>query len=840
MSRTFLPHVITDDSALGGSVIQKSVRFDSQDGQLFYRTNGTSTSQYKFTYSVWVKLNRTVQATTDYGELLNGYDGNNNNSGFGAIYFYSGQLRFAGWSGSYRATERTFRDPSSWYHIIVAVDSTLGTADNRQKIYVNGVEETNFSSSNNLGQNDTFGIGNNSAAMQIGRDNDASSSRRFDGYMAEINYIDGQQLDASYFGFTDPVTNTWMPKRYEGTYGTNGFYLDFSDNSSTAALGIDKSPNGNDFTANNYSVSAGIGNDSLEDTPTNNFCTINSLDMWRSSTSASEGNLKFTRSASNFGGGRGSLAVKSGKWYFEFTKGSGLVQAGFCNVGFNIHYNSGDVSLTSASSNASGIAYDSRGFWYGYTGSNPSSIDDDDVIGVAFDADNFKFYFHKNGTYYGSGNPSTGTNGITANHSDQISYVSGTYYAPYFNAENGNGYANFGQRPFSYSIPTGYRTLCSKNLPPNVSSITKPQRHFESLIYTGDNSSDRDITGLEFKPDFVWIKNRSAGDWNILTNSVAGANRQMYSNETDGESEDNSNGHVNYYINGGFNVDAGAQGNVNENSENYASWCWKAGGNSHTYNIDGTGYATAAAAGLDGGTIDPTGSSINTKSGFSIITYTGNGSAGATVAHGLGKKPAWIIIKRRDAVDNWMVYHKKANVGVSPEDYYAELNSNSADINSTVMLNDTAPTSTLITLGSDNSVNGNTATYVMYCWSEIPGFSKFGTYKANGNGHGPYVSLGFRPAWVLIKNISLGQPWVLIDNKRETYNEAYTSLGPSTSAADYESKGNNGIDFLADGFKIRGHGSGDNNYSSSYPNHIYMAFAEAPSITPFDTFPNAR
>ena len=171
MTRPFLPLVITDDRALGGSVIQKSVRFDSQDGQIFYRTSGTSTSQYKFTYSVWVKLNRTVQATTDYGELFNGYDGKNNNSGFGAIYFYSGQLRFAGWSTTYRATERTFRAPRTWYHIIVAVDSTLGTADNRQKIYINGVEETNFSTSNNLGQNDTFGISNNSAAIRVGRDN---------------------------------------------------------------------------------------------------------------------------------------------------------------------------------------------------------------------------------------------------------------------------------------------------------------------------------------------------------------------------------------------------------------------------------------------------------------------------------------------------------------------------------------------------------------------------------------------------------------------------------------------------------------------------------------------
>ena len=298
---------------------------------------------------------------------------------------------------------------------------------------------------------------------------------------------------------------------------------------------------------------------------------------------------------------------------------------------------------------------------------------------------------------------------------------------------------------------------------------------------------------------------------------------------------------MNYFTSGGFNVDAGSAGFVNENSEDYVAWCWKAGGSSNTYNIDGTGYATAAAAGLDGGTIDPTGASINTKNGFSIVTYTANGTAGATIAHGLGKKPAWIIIKCRSNGDNWMVNHQQMNEGSSPEDYYSELNFHGGATDSPNMLNDTAPTDTLVTINNDGAVNSGSRTYVMYCWAEVPGYSKFGYYRATGvDTDGPYVHLGFRPAWVMIKSMSLSNSdWTIFDNKRNTSNPANNHLAANQNHAN-ASDNYEVIDFLAHGFKVTGLSGSAINYNTSYPHLIYMAFAEQQGQTPFNTFPNAR
>ena len=356
------------------------------------------------------------------------------------------------------------------------------------------------------------------------------------------------------------------------------------------------------------------------------------------------------------------------------------------------------------------------------------------------------------------------------------------------------------------------------------------------MTYTGNDSSDRTITGLEFKPDLVWIKNRDQGDWQIFTDSVRGANTHMYPNNTDGDSTDNTNGHVNYYTTGGFNVTAGAQGNVNENNEDYVAWCWKGGGNSNTYNIDGTGYGTASAAGLDGGTITPTGASINTKARFSIIGYTGNGSGGSTVEHGLGVVPTFMIIKKRTG-DNWMTYHQGNNNFSNPERYYLELNANSGDIGSvTTMMWNTAPTSSVFTVGSDSSVNKNNNTYISYCWGEVPGYTKFGTYRGNSSSsNGSYIHLGFRPALIIIKKFSGSDSWQMHASARSTNNNQVAALYPS--AADSETTSGRIVDFLSDGFK---HYNADGNTNEDGHDYAYFAWAETAGQTPYGTFPNAR
>ena len=839
---------ITDDRALGAADIQRSLRFNDDDSAYISRTPSSAGNRKKWTFSAWIKRgNLGGQA----GEQRI-FGGNANAS---HIYFASNDeltwdLANDG-SGSAQAnlnTQQVFRDVSSWYHLVCALDTDESTADNRMRMYINGTEITDFGTRTNPSSGYATNAINDTTLHTIGRrtSGQGSAGMEFDGYMAEINFIDGQQYDPSYFGFTDGQTGIWMPKRYEGTYGTNGFYLDLSDNSSTTTLGIDKSPNGNDWTLNNFSVSAGVDNDSFTYTPTNQIPIFESLytsQQSGGSVTYSEGNLKIATSASGsnyarypFAMSSPHLAVNSGKWYAEFKCNSTKCAFGVCNTG---QLDSDMTNNPYGAAARTSLIYTSEGQLRGNNSdvrNGNASFTTNDIIGIALDLDNMKIYFHKNGTYINSGNPNTGANPDTV---QDLQYNNSGGYVFQAGSDGQNSVtltANFGQRAFSYSVPTGYKTLTRDRLPDNTPSIIRPQRHFECLTYTG-NGGTQTISGLEFSPGLVWIKSRSSAINYQLIDTVRGATKRLQSNQTT-EEKTNTNG-LTAFTEDGFTV--GDQANVNGSGLSLVAWCWKAGGSSNTYNIDGTGYATAAAAGLDGGTIDPTGASINTKNGFSIVTYTANGTAGATIAHGLGKKPAWIIIKCRSNADNWMVNHQQMNEGSSPEDHYSELNFHGGATDSPNMLNDTAPTDTLVTINNDGAVNSGSRTYVMYCWAEVPGYSKFGYYRATGvDTDGPYVHLGFRPAWVMIKSMSLSNSdWMIFDNKRNTSNPVNIHLAANQTHVD-GSDNYEVVDFLAHGFKVTGLSGSGINYNTSYPHLIYMAFAEQQGQTPFNTFPNAR
>jgi len=719
-----------------------------------------------------------------------------------------------------------FRDTSAWYHIVVQINSGVATS------YVNGVLTHNA-----VGSGFTLTTGTNETRIGSYSENEYD----FGGYMAEIHLVDGSVVAPTSFGFTDPVTGIWMPKRYEGTYGTDGFYLDFSDNSSTAALGIDKSPNGNDFAVNNLAVT-----DSILDTPSNNFCTINSIQGASSSGGTigfSEGNLKVVTPVSGNGNCLGTLTAETGKWYAE------IYIVGYSSLDRSAVIASGIAYQTITGGNAGegsnatanlDVGYFHSGMMYKNATENSSygaSYTTGDIIGVALDLDNRTINFYKNNSAQGAvsiadtgdwtigvgdGSGGGGTT-FALNYGQDSSFIGNK-------TAQGNTDAN-GIGDFYYSPPSGHRALCAKNLPVNSTSIVRPQKHYDTILYTGQNTSSLyNVTGLEFAPDLVWAKTRTTSMDNIFIDTVRGNDKQLNCPDYSAEV---TRGTPSYrFLKDGFAVGTG--GNMN-NPQNYAAWCWKAGGSSNTYNINGTGYGTASAAGLDGGTIDPTGASINTESGFSIITYTGNGSAGATIAHGLGKKPAWIMIKCRSNSDNWMVYHQNANAAVDPEDYYFELNANGGDINATTMLNDTAPTSTQVTIGSDNSVNGSSRTYVMYCWSEITRYSKFGRYNGNSSSDGTYVHLGFRPAVIIFKKYSGSDSWEMHDSTRTTYNGMTAALYPSATST--ETTSGREIDFLSNGFKQR---NANGNTNESGHKYIFMAFAEQPGTTPFDTVTNAR
>ena len=826
MTRVFLPHVITDDSALGGSEIERSLRFCSEDSPKLNRTFGTNTSNTTKTLSFWMKRATMGAYQTMFGTTSSGYIESR------LQFTNTDELQFtdrdssSGSTDIQKITNRKFRDVAAWYNIVFVINTTDGTADDRIKIYVNGTQETSFSSSTNPSSSYAVSFFRSSVDNFIGANN---TSDFFDGYLAEINFIDGQALDASYFGYTEFQTGLWRPKRYTGTYGTNGFRLEFKDNSGTTAttLGKDTSRNGNvnNWTPNNFSVSAGVGNDSMIDTPTHNYATLNPLHwnvLYGSGGTANgddytNANLRFVSPSSVTSPynrqAASTISVDSGKWYYEATQehSDNGVTIGFSEVG----------------------SIDSNGYYTGSWGFNPfdqrymiagtetsygAKASNGDVLGIAFDLDNntMQLYINNSGQGVVTG---LGISGKTVVMTAKIAFWTNKWVF------------NFGQQGFTYTPPTGYKALESSNVPPkNVPSIIRPQRFFDTLLYTGTGSSNI-VEGLEFSPDMIWVKGRDTNGYeHMIIDTVRGGNNSLVPNSSDAESTHGGRSMTFYPGGVRWNSDSG---NCNANGEDYAMWCWKAGGSSNTYNIDGIGYGTAAAAGLDGGTTDPTGASVNTENGFGIYTYTGNGTAGANIAHGLGKKPAWILIKSRSASSkNWVVYHH-ANTD-NPSNVYLELSGTDANADETEIFNDTEPTSSLITIGDDGKVNQSSVTYVMYVWTEIPGYSKFGSYTGSGVTNGTYVHLGFRPAWVLFKRSdSSSTNWFIVDIKRDTFNECTRDLFPNNS--DNETNNPNFVDFLSNGFKLRTTGTAVNAGTI-----IYMAFAEEPGTTPFDTFPNAR
>ena len=702
---TALP-TITDDSALGGSTIVRSLRFNDGDSHKLTRTFGTNSSNTTKTFSCWVKRGQlgalqNIASTTVSGSIEGRLRINTDDT-----LQLEDRDASGGTSDGRRQTSAKLRDVLAWYHIVMALDSTQDTELDRAKFYINGEQVTAYDSTRDIAQNYSFSF------LRSGVDNFigcmSGSSEFFDGYLADIHFIDGAALDASHFGYTEPQTGIWRPKKfkksnipnsttttYSGTFtasgngfgslppslafngdlsngfnnsaggqiitwntstynlsgnvriygrgsaydvyingnstkvadmpssngwvdlgthsnineiqwagttyntnnglgsagvhvnmiivdgvvlrdtmsefGTNGFHLDFSDNSSTTAatLGKDISGNGNNFTPSNYGASLV---DDVLDTPTNNFCTLNPLERFTHNCTLSDGNLKATGSSEAYPGVAANIELTSGKWYYEFVINS-KTSAPMCGVCRNNYVSGG----------AGRILYRAGGHYVMYDGSEPTDPDAygvGDVIGVAIDLDdtagNIRFY--KNGTLQ---TVNSNLNSLKSHMS--ISTLGGLY--PYIQMYTGDACTvNFGQRPFSHTPPSGHRKLTSNNiLNHNTTSVLDPKKHFEALIYAGDDYNYRDITGLDFAPDFVWIKNRSQTDWHILSNSIVGMQNMLYSNTTTALNHAlNSNGYINKPVRGengqgGFSVNAQGSGNTNELNENYVAWCWKGG-----------------------------------------------------------------------------------------------------------------------------------------------------------------------------------------------------------------------------------------------------------------------
>ena len=359
---------------------------------------------------------------------------------------------------------------------------------------------------------------------------------------------------------------------------------------------------------------------------------------------------------------------------------------------------------------------------------------------------------------------------------------------------------NFGQRPFSYTPPTGFKALHTGNLAAPV--IALPAQNMAATLYTGNGTTQsivNTVNSVSFQPDFVWVKGRSTTARNRLFNVLSGVQKELYSDLTNAEATD-VNGIQSFNANG-FTL---GSNDANTSGTTYVGWQWKGGGTAVT---NTAGSITSSV-------------SANTTAGFSVVTYTGNEVAGATVGHGLGVAPSMIIVKRRDgtAVD-WAVYH--ASIGATK---YLTLNTNAAEGTSSGYWNDTAPTSSVFSLYNSGATNANPRLFVAYCFAPVAGYSAFGSYTGNASTDGPFVYLGFRPRFIMIKRSSNGtNNWEVRDTARDTYNTADDRLFPNTS--DAEDANNEGVDFLSNGFKIRNSGSGCNASGVTY---IYACFAENP------------
>ena len=336
-----------------------------------------------------------------------------------------------------------------------------------------------------------------------------------------------------------------------------------------------------------------------------------------------------------------------------------------------------------------------------------------------------------------------------------------------------------------------------------TNGLDKPSDYFNTKLYTGDGTSSHGITGVGFQPDWIWIKRRDVAGWHYLFDPIRGANKTLYSNLDSGETTDTNN--LQSFDSDGFTV--GTQADMNQSGGTFVSWNWL-GANGTASNTDGSITSTVSA---------------NTTSGFSVVSYTGTGSS-ATIGHGLGSELACYIIKQRNTTGGWIVYHQ-ANTS-SPETEYLRLDKTDSTVDDAIF-NDTAPTSSVFSIGTNAPVNTSGGTYIAYCFAEKKGFSKFGSYTGNGSTDGIFVYTGFKPAFVMGKRTNSTEDWFLFDSTRDTHNVNHKLLYPNGTNAEYTGVSARN-DFLSNGFKMRIIDNKENGSGSTY---IYMAFAEEPFVT---------
>ena len=624
-----------------------------------------------------------------------------------------------------------------------------------------------------------------------------------------------QEIDFLDTGFQLKSSNT----------GTNGdgsvyFYMAFADNREYH-VGIDQSGNNNDFNTESTTENAR----SL-DTPSNNFCTMNSINDHALGTGTLEGgnNHIHFQASSTTGHIDGTMAVESGKWYWEIfykddsadspavgvreaSNQTGTLQSyGLDDSGWQ--QDVGSVRLTSGGTVSKG------------TGSGASSIDTTppaivtgDIVSIALDMDNSTITYRVNNEAYGndSGPPNPTTDGITA-------AVLPTSATPYVSGYNGDEVVmNFGADSsfngtktaqgfqdsndigdFFFEPPSGYLALCTKNLPePSI----KPRDYFNVSTWTGDGS-EQEISGVGFQPDWVWLKNTSSNVSSGIYDAIRGATKEIDSDSV--ASETTLAQGLKSFDTDGFTL--GTDASVGENTAGFVGYSWLAGGGAGSSNTDGS--------------INTGSTTVSQEAGLAISTYTGNATSGATVGHGLGAVPEMVMVSNVNTNGGWNIYHTAwGNGKTGPLQSYEPVSTASN------IWNDTTPTSSVFSLGNNGAVNGNNQTYVAYCIKSIPGYSKVGAYVGNGNDDGVFVNLGFRPMFILVKNLTEYKAYLIRDSKRSPLNPVNEGYHADLPNAQNANTAEYNVDFLSNGFKALNDDGVQNKAGITY---AYWAYAETP------------
>lgn len=819
----------------------------SENGFFDRALNATAGNPQKYTFSTWLRASDWLQPSKNMsvfglheGSLERFYI-NLNTSGqlasFGRTYVGT-DLTLV---GSY-TTDGVWRDPTAWYHLMWVVDSTLSDADDRVKYYINGVRPTTATGTAmpqniNTPLNRAAADYNADTRFQLGR-HISSTYGDFKGYLAETIYLDGATKGPSDFG--EFKAGVWIPKEYTGgSFGVNGFHLDYADSSN---LGNDVSGNNNDYTANDIA-----SHDQTSESPTNTFCTINSAEVYKTKFPY-DGALEWDSAAETYPMTVATFNVPTrGKWYWEqrVVDGSSAFSCGVQEPDMSLgnYHTAANNGYSTSEPKTSAYGKGNFRIQNNVTDSTPPNLSNGDVVQIAYDSDNNKLWFGLNGTWIlGSGqtgtpNPGTNTLGFSVTHPEVV-----PFWSDASTTQEAHWRVNFGQEPtfkgtktpaatyrdarglgkFLYQVPDGFLSLCRDNISrldlqkTEISNQRRigasPQQVFKALTYEGDSTSSRTITGAGFQPDLVWVKGLNGYNHQWL-DVCRGSTKIIQSSATSAETTSTTlvSGGLNALTSDGFSLTAGTSNSffVNRDAYNYVAYCFKAGG-SPSSNYDGS--LTSSV-------------SVNKDYGFSIATYTGNETAGATFGHGLGKKPDLIILKDRSATRSWVVYHKELGSSTT----FLQLSNPNQKTNQASYFNSTDPTSSVVTLG--NSSTTNSSSMVAYSWCEVPGFSKFGIYDGNSdpNKRGRYNYTGFTPAFLMIKPIDdSGNDgrWNIIDNARNPVNPrdkyiwAERADGETDGGVHYE------VDFLSNGFRIRNNNASSYTHTNKNFTYVYVAFAE--------------